>query len=217
MKLILADQELELLPERAWRWPALDALVVADVHLGKDQVFRRAGIAVPATVLDEELGALDTLIARHRPARLIVLGDWVHAAPIEGEAWAEQVGRWRNRHRQLAVELVPGNHDRALSPWLAHWRIEEHSEPHGFNGLQLVHEVELEAPPAGMSGHLHPVARFGRGPDRMRLPTFARLDDHLVLPAFGRFTGGMELQDRRGWKRYAVLTDRVVELPSGIG
>lgn len=217
MKLDLGGQCLELLPERALRWPAIDALVVADVHLGKDQVFRRAGIAIPATVLDEELAALDALIRRWRPELLIVLGDWVHAPPIAGEAWPERINEWRAAHRQLAVSLVPGNHDRALAPWLRRWCIEEHPAPHQINGLKLFHEVVLDAPPAGLSGHLHPVARVGRGPDRLRVPVFAKRGEHLVLPSFGRFTGGMELPDRLQWRLFAPLRDRVVALPGGRG
>ena len=35
-------EQFVLLPERAVHWPAADALVVADVHLGKPEAFRAA-------------------------------------------------------------------------------------------------------------------------------------------------------------------------------
>jgi len=217
MKLSLAGNEIELLPERAVWWPARRTAVIADVHLGKDQVFRRSGIAIPATVLDAELDMLDSLIQRTRCERLLVLGDWVHAAPLEGESWPVAVANWRNRHAQLDIDLVLGNHDRHLSPWLADWRIDAHPEPIEINGLKMLHEVNSETTSAGMSGHLHPVVWLRSGREKVRLPAFALRDDHLILPAFGRFTGGFDGLARRGWRRFAIFDQRVAGVSAGMG
>lgn len=214
MKLSLAGNAIEMLPERAVWWPSRATAVVADVHLGKDQVFRRSGIAIPAAVLDKELAMLDSLIQRTRCERLLVLGDWVHAAPVDGESWAVAIAKWRARHDQLAIELVLGNHDRNLACWLDGWRIEAHLEPLEINGLRMFHEVDPDAPAAGMSGHLHPVAWLRSGPERVRLPAFAGRGDHLVLPAFGRFTGGFDGLDERAWTLYPITADRVMEMPA---
>lgn len=212
MKLVLAGNELELLPRRAIWWPAVRAAIVADVHLGKDQVFRRAGIAIPSAVLDEELAALSELVAATGCERLIVLGDWVHAAPVEGERWPVVVAAWRARHVELAVDLVPGNHDRKLLPWLDRWAIRLLSEDMEINGLKMKHEVDPARPPAGLSGHIHPVISLRSGSDRLRLPVFARRGDHLVLPAFGNFTGGFDGLDPRSWRMYAAAGNRVVDV-----
>lgn len=217
MKLSLAGNEIEMLPERAVWWPVKRTAVVADVHLGKDQVFRRSGIAIPAAVLDTELAMLDALIRRTRCERLLVLGDWVHAAPVEGEAWPAAIADWRARHAQLAIDLVLGNHDRNLSLWLDDWRIDAHLEPMEINGLGMFHEVDPEAPAAGMSGHLHPVAWLRSGREKLRLPAFARRGNHLVLPAFGRFTGGFDGLDERAWNLYPITVDRVLNMPGPRG
>lgn len=214
MKLSLAGNELEMLPQRAVWWPARRTAVVADVHLGKDQVFRRSGIAIPGAVFDRELAALDALVEHTRCERLLVLGDWVHAAPFAGESWPAAIASWRARHGQLAIDLVLGNHDRGLAPWLADWRIGAHIEPMKISGLEMFHEVDLEAPACGMSGHLHPVACLRSGRERLRLPAFARCGDHLVLPAFGRFTGGFDGLESDAWTLYPIAGDRVVDIPS---
>jgi len=213
MKLSLAGNEIELLPERAAWWPARRTAVVADVHLGKDQVFRRSGIAIPAAVLYTELVRLDSLIQRTRCERLLVLGDWVHAAPLEGEAWPATIGNWRNRHAQLDIDLVLGNHDRHLSPWLADWRIDAQLEPREINGLKMFHEVDPQSPVAGMSGHLHPVAWLRAGREKVRLPAFARRADHLLLPAFGHFTGGFDGLEQKAWNLYPIADGRIFGLP----
>jgi len=212
MRISLLGHELELLGARAVWWPARRTAVVADVHLGKDQVFRRSGMAIPVAVLDAELAALDALVASTGCERLLALGDWVHAAPIEGESWPAAIADWRARHAGLAIDLVLGNHDRHLSPWLAEWRIDAHPEPLEINGLKMFHEVDLDAPSAGISGHLHPVAWLRSGRERVRLPVFARRENHLIVPAFGRFTGGFDGLDPRAWDMYPVAEDRVVGL-----
>lgn len=212
MKLRLHGVELELLPERAVWWPARKLLIVADVHLGKDQVFRRHGVSIPDGVLHHELDALDALLANYAAEKLLVLGDWVHAPPAEGDAWPEIVLRWRKRHAQLSIDLVLGNHDRSLSGWLQRWKIDCIGASFMLDGLMLVHAVdaEKETLPAGLSGHWHPAARLRSGREKLRLPAFALRDQHLILPSFGRFTGGMDGLDRYGWQLLAAAGQRVV-------
>ncbi len=208
----LADIRLQMRPDRSLWWPARRTALVADVHLGKDQVFRRSGVAIPGGVLDAELAALDALLEATGAERLVVLGDWVHAAPAGDDDWPFAIERWRARHASLDLVLVAGNHDRGLAPWLEPWRMTPWSDGTRVDGLELLHEVSLDDPPPGLSGHVHPVVRLGRRGDRLRLPAFARKNQHLILPAFGRFTGGGDGLDRRGWSFYPVSPDRVFEL-----
>lgn len=212
MRLELAGQALVLRADRAVWWPARRTAFVADVHLGKDQVFRRAGVAIPADVLDAELVALDELLAATSAERLVVLGDWVHAAPADGDDWPHAVAAWRERHAALDLVLVAGNHDRGLAGWLERWRMHAWADGSTLDGLALSHEVDLDDPPAGLSGHVHPVVRFGPRGDRVRLTAFARRHEHLILPAFGRFTGGGEGLARSGWTFYGIAGDRVIDL-----
>lgn len=212
MRIDLAGQRLELLPEGAVWWPARDALLIADLHLGKDQVFRRHGMAVPASVLDGELERLDQLLAAHPARELIVLGDLVHAPPEPGEDWPEAIRKWRDDHPGLAVGVVPGNHDRALTAHLRTWKMTNLGARCECGGLTLVHATDLDRPQPGLSGHVHPVARLRAGPEHLRLPVFARRDEHLILPAFGRFTGGHDLSGNPAWQCLAAAGHRVVAL-----
>lgn len=212
MRIELAGQKLTLLPEGAVWWPAQDALLVADLHLGKDQVFRRHGMAVPASVLEGELERLDQLLSAHPARELIVLGDLVHAPPEPGERWPEVVAKWRRNHPGLSIGVVLGNHDRALVDQLAAWRIADLGHRCDRDGLALVHETKLDRPEPGLSGHVHPVARIRAGSERLRLPVFARRGEHLILPAFGRFTGGHDLGSDAAWQCLAAAGHRVVAL-----
>ncbi|MBZ0171464.1 MAG: DEAD/DEAH box helicase, partial [Phycisphaerales bacterium] len=70
-----ADEQLDLLPERAVWWPARRTLLVADLHLGKPASFRSAGAPVPEQVTGADLARLSSLIKTQHAQRVIVLGD----------------------------------------------------------------------------------------------------------------------------------------------
>ncbi len=75
-----AGEAVELLPERALWWPARGLLFVADLHIGKAATYRALGQPVPGGTTQENLARLDALIARHAPAGIVFLGDFLHAA-----------------------------------------------------------------------------------------------------------------------------------------
>lgn len=210
----LAGHSLQLLPERAAFWPDQRALLLADVHLGKDQVFRRSGMAVPSGVVEADLARIDALIERTGAQRLIVLGDWVHAPPVPGDEWTDEITRWRQAHGNLPIDLILGNHDRALAPWLVAWQISGHEPWLELDGLRLVHDWKDANGKPGVSGHLHPGAIIQNRRQRLRLPAFLLGEEHLVLPAFGRFTGLMTEFDFPAISRIAIAGERLIELPA---
>ena len=212
MDVVLAGRRLELLPQRAAWWPARRTLMIADVHLGKDQVFRRHGLAVPADVLADELARLDELLSARPARRLIVLGDLIHAPPAAGDTWPAAVADWRGKHSELEIGVIAGNHDRAIDELLRQWSMAALGGEVVVEGLTLRHAVDLAEPSPGLSGHVHPVARLRAGAESVRLPAFARRGEHLILPAFGRFTGGFDLGRHADWSSLAIAGDRVAAI-----
>ncbi|TVQ34890.1 MAG: ligase-associated DNA damage response endonuclease PdeM [Wenzhouxiangella sp.] len=213
MEVRLGPHKMILLPERAAWWPARRALLLADVHLGKDQVFRSQGLAVPAGVMEQDLGRIDALLEQTGAELLLILGDWVHAPPAAGDAWPDRIRSWRTGHSSLHIDLVLGNHDRDLSAWLPQWGIQARSEPYGLDGLNLVHAWQAELAGPGVSGHLHPGVVIRNGRDRARLPAFLESADHLILPAFGRFTGLDDQPRFPAGRRYVIAGQRVLAVP----
>ena len=120
----LAGESVELLAERALFWPRARTLFVADVHLGKAAAFRAGGVAIPRGATANDLARLDALIERTAASRLVVLGDFLHAAAGRVPALHAAFTRWRAAHAPLSITLVRGNHDlRAGDPPPA-WDIE---------------------------------------------------------------------------------------------
>jgi DNA ligase-associated metallophosphoesterase len=205
--------ELLLLPGRALCLPWAGTLLIADWHLGKDDVFRRAGIALPAGSLEGELARLDGLIESTAARELVVLGDLVHGAVHTGAPWRREFSRWRARHPGLALRVARGNHDRHLDALAA--EIDEMAPAITLGPISAVHEVDRTAPGLQLGGHLHPVVRLRAGRQRERVPVYWIRHGQIVLPAFGRLTGGWPLPAKAGGRVYAALDGSVIPLPAG--
>src|SRR5690606_25988024 len=78
MELRVAGEVLQLLADRALYWPARGRLLVADLHLGKGDILRAAGIPVPSGGTGHDLARLDALLRATAARELWVLGDFLH-------------------------------------------------------------------------------------------------------------------------------------------
>ena len=63
-------QDLLLLPQKAIFWQQEKALIASDVHLGKSGHFRKAGIALPQDMAQEDLAVLSDLIHQYQPQKI---------------------------------------------------------------------------------------------------------------------------------------------------
>lgn len=207
----VADTEVDLLAERAVHWPEAATLLVADLHWGKGETFRGAGLPVPRGELADDLGRLGRALRRTGARRLVVLGDLVHGRIGVTDDVVATVTAWRREWRGSFL-LVRGNHDRHLPEVPEGWGIEAvegvvREGPFAF----CHHPTEIEGFYA-WSGHVHPTVRLGGRADGLRLPCFRLGRRSGVLPAFGTFTGGPSVRGfTRGDERlFAVAGDRVI-------
>lgn len=198
----------------AWRAafdPVLKSLFVADVHLGKDAVFRARGVPVPVGSTAETLARLDSLIAEHRPESIFFLGDLLHARESHADEMLSALRAWRMQHCGLRLVLVEGNHDKHAGALADEFGVETVIEPYRLGPWALCHHPRTVDNAYVLAGHEHPVIRLATGFDRVRLPCFRFGAQMGVLPAFGAFTGGFEVRaDASGDEVYAVAGERVV-------
>lgn len=172
-------------------WPARETLVVSDLHLEKASFLAQFGSAVaPYDTLDT-LQRLEALIAEYRPKSLILLGDNFH----DRRAWERL--EMAAQKQLLAIcrsvdscHLVEGNHDLGLL---------------GDSGLQFADNIVLdgitfrhepaESPLSQVIGHYHPKLRTSLHGHRLNGKCFAVNQTLLIMPAFGSFTGGLDMRD----------------------
>jgi DNA ligase-associated metallophosphoesterase len=214
MQIEVAGAALRLLPQRAAFLPEAGLLLVADLHLGKAQSFRRLGVPVPRGTTAESLARLDAALAATGATGIAFLGDLIHSARSSSPATWDAVAAWRTRHPGLALTLVRGNHDRHAGDPPPEWGIACVEEPHRVGPFALAHHPEPVAGAYVLAGHLHPAVWLGgRAHDALRLPCFHFGPAVGVLPAFGAFTGAQVLRRAPGDRVYAVHEAGVVALP----
>lgn len=208
----LGGEQVLLHPQKALLWPGRKTLLIADPHFGKDDVFRRAGIALPRGPAIADLQRLTLLIEANGCERLVVLGDFLHAATQAGDGFLHAFGVWRTAHSDLAIDVVAGNHDRreSAAKWasLACW----HRAPLVEPPFVFAHEPAPDSRGYVLSGHIHPVMHLARVRRRLRVPVFWKRPGYLVLPSFGSFTGGATVEPSREDSVYAVGPERVIAI-----
>lgn len=206
----LENTELWLLADKAVYWPEQQALLIADIHFGKAAAYRRLGQPVPHGTTQANLQRLDALLARYHCEQLIFLGDFLHAPESQSPATLGQLHAWRASHPNLAITLIRGNHDRRAGDPPASLRLTLVPEPLLLGPFALQHEPDPHPTRHVLAGHLHPAFRLhGRGRQSLRLPCFCIGARVSLLPAFGSFTGMMEVDADPGRRLFVVGDDCV--------
>ena len=202
----IAGCDVLLLADKALYWPEQQMLFIADIHFGKAAAYRALGQPVPHGTTAANLLRLDALLASYPVTQLIFLGDFLHAPKSHAPATLEALHAWRHRHAALVCKLVRGNHDlRAGDPPVT-LAIEVVNEPYLAGPFALRHTPAMHATHHVIAGHVHPVFQLqGLGRQRLRLPCFHITDTTTLLPSFGEFTGGHEMQATSASRTY--ITD----------
>jgi DNA ligase-associated metallophosphoesterase len=209
----LAGERVALLASRALHWPRAATVFVADVHLGKGAAFRAGGVALPRGATAADLARLSELIDATRATRLVILGDFLHAAAGRVAALDAAFMRWRDARADLAITLVRGNHDARAGDPPAAWRVDVVADPHPLAPFVLCHEPAKPRTGFALCGHVHPgVLVSGPAYESARLPCFVLGRRHALLPAFGRLTGLALVGAKPGETRVAIAGSRLFVL-----
>ncbi len=185
----VAGVEMTALPEGALWWERERMLVVADLHLEKGSSCARRGELLPPYDTRATLAVLLRLVDRLRPATVMALGDSFHddGGPdrMAGQDRASLAAMQRGRD----WVWIAGNHDAALPKTIGG----VHAEAASAGPLTFRHEPTAAAAAGEIAGHLHPAARVGGPLGSVRRRCFVSDGSRAVLPAFGAFTGGLNV------------------------
>jgi DNA ligase-associated metallophosphoesterase len=212
MELQLGKEIYVMLNEKALFRAADATLIIADLHLGKAQHFRKNGIYLPQKSAEKDYERLKHLITSLKPRRILLLGDLFHSAyNHEWELFCEFV----NSFKKIEFVLVLGNHDileekhyKGICSKIVEEVLEEGDVIFSHHPLK-----KIPADKINIAGHIHPgVVLFGKGKQHVKLPCFYWCRNQLILPAFGSLTGLQLIVPKKEAKMYVVMTNKVMEI-----
>jgi len=192
LRIALANVEVMLRWSGAMWLERERTLVVADLHFEKGSSYAaRFGQMLPPYDTRETLDRLDRELALLSPARLIFLGDSFHDGGGEARLAADDYKRLEGLALGRELVWAVGNHD-ADGPKVLPGEIIDEA---AIAGLTLRHEPVPGVQLGEVAGHLHPAAKITSGRATTRRRCFVTDGQRLVLPAFGAFTGGLNILD----------------------
>lgn len=176
--------------DRAVYLPGERTLVLADVHLGRD---RASNVQFPLGERRDLLSRLESLLARFEPREVVVAGDLLHSFDHLAPTVERSLGAFERLIDDRNARLVTtrGNHDSMLEsvfePVVSEYTVGDALVCHG-------HERPSKAA-RYLVGHVHPAIEIeGRKrPCYLRGPTAGNDGEVLVLPAFTRLAGGVDV------------------------
>jgi DNA ligase-associated metallophosphoesterase len=169
--------------------PAYDTLLVADLHLEKGSARAHLGVHLPPYDTRTGLLALLAAVERWTPAQVMLLGDSFHDTGGPSRMAPADRRLLDRIATRCAITWLSGNHDPELPAHLPGAR----AQMVALGPLNLCHEPTTGAT-AEIAGHLHPVATISRRGRRVRAKCFVLSPRRLILPAFGAYTGGLDLR-----------------------
>lgn len=183
--------------------PALDFLVVSDLHFEKGSYLRSYGNPLPSLDTRATLTRLRSVIEDYAPSKVISLGDSFHDK--------HSMSRMTQQDRALLFNLVnhvpnwdwvEGNHDPVLPEGvpgtalkqLTHDRLCFQHEP--TTAYQGDSTTRKSLPTYQVIGHYHPKIKTKVSQRRYSGKCFVVGNNMLMMPAFGQFTGGLDANEQ---------------------
>ena len=190
-------------------WPEHDALLVADLHLEKGSAFARSGQFIPPYDSEATLAQLEQDIVHFRPSKVMCLGDSFHDVNGPDRLGANTSDRLQTLTALQDFTWILGNHDPSLPVTLGGMVGIKVSLTGKANRVILCHEPGGAEPQDGLSepqegvpegrlelcGHLHPVATIHTRGRSLRRRCFVLSGGRIILPAYGAYTGGLNVRD----------------------
>jgi DNA ligase-associated metallophosphoesterase len=214
----IAGERLMLDPMGALFWPAMRLLAVSDLHLEKGSSFARKGMLLPPWDTHVTLDRLTLLLRRWSPATIVALGDSFHDADGSGRLPATELNRLNAMTQAHRFVWVQGNHDPAPPAGVGgEWVTAFDAQPIVFR-----HEARDPADAGEVVGHHHPKAQVQARSGTVSRPCFVSDGRRLMMPAFGAYTGGLDVTDGaikrlfpRGGRVFLLGKDRLFSFEIG--
>ncbi len=166
-------------------------LVVSDLHLEKGSAYAARGVPLPPYDTAETLLTLAAVVRRYQPRTVVALGDSFHDRRGPSRMSPEDARNLAALQARRDWIWIAGNHDPRFEGAVAGQFLPELTD----GAIRFVHEPTAGIVDGEIAGHLHPSAVIAVRGNRLRRKVFVSCETRLVMPAFGSFTGGLDIDD----------------------
>ncbi len=171
--------------------PEEKLLLIADLHLEQGASLARRGLHVPPYDTAVTLAMLERVLAATDARRLVLLGDSFHDGTAHSEVLPNDAERLRTITAKVDTIWIAGNHDPTTHENLGGLCVKELA----LGKITLRHiPVALSSGEMEVAGHLHPGAAIIQRDHRIRTKCFVADDRRIILPAFGSYTGALNIR-----------------------
>lgn len=185
--------------DRAVFLPAADAVVIADLHLGRSVT---SAVDAPLSAGADAVSRLESLLERFEPRTVVIAGDLLHSFSSLPRGVEESVADLERRVAESGADLVvtPGNHDAMLEAAFAGETADEFRLADGETVVLHGHEEPTLGAERYVVGHDHPALSVDgrKRPCLLYGPGCYDGADVVVLPAFTRLAPGSTVNGMRG-------------------
>ena len=178
-------------PSGALWWPERRLLVVADLHFEKGSAFAERGSLLPPYDTRTTLDGIERLLRRYAPACVIALGDSFHDRRARSRLLDGDRARMQRMTAATDWVWLAGNHDPEPPADLGG----RSATVITVGPLTFRHTPSPTAAAGEICGHLHPKASVPTPQRVISCRCFVTDGSRMVLPAFGAYTGGLDVQD----------------------
>jgi putative SbcD/Mre11-related phosphoesterase len=180
--------------------PDIEALIIADLHLGYEEALGKRGVLVPRTQFKAVIKRLEWILKKVKVKRVILNGDVKHEFGIISKQEWREVLRLLDffKEKNIEVIVVKGNHDTILGPIARKREVKEVKE-FRHKDILIVHGDYEPVRPAKVIiiGHEHPAISLKEGAKYERFKCFLKgpykKSVLIAQPAFFPLTTGTDV------------------------
>jgi DNA ligase-associated metallophosphoesterase len=192
-KIFFAGHEFILDPAGTLFWVTEEILIFSDLHFEKGSYFVSKGNPLPTYDTLHTLEGMETLICAYKPRQVICLGDNLHDAEALARMSLTDFSLLQKIHASVNQWLwIIGNHDKIdyATTALAN---NQYLAQKILHNIILTHDYQPINQPQ-IIGHFHPKKTINIHGQTISGKCFVVSDNLLVMPAFGSYTGGLDIQ-----------------------
>lgn len=185
----------------------LDAVVIADLHLGLESLMAREGTYMPRFQLSEMEDDIDAILERTGASRLIICGDLKHEFSETSYGEREEVQELMDflSDRVEKILLVKGNHDNYLIYPVEEYDTVELEDYFVLDGVCFMHGHEIpesltvQEADTWIIGHEHPAITLKDEvgvTEKLSAFLYGEMGEGrrlIVLPAFSKLAEGSQV------------------------